>query len=255
MQESHAKIWLDIAKIDQEHSVQVRENTDPQIVAQYAEALSAGEELPPVVVFREKTGAGFRYLIVDGWHRLKAHEATGRTKIEVKIKDGTERDAKLYAIGSNADHGRQRTLIDKERAILILLNDPEWSKLNDAELCRKAKIPTQGFVNQVREKYGIAKSKERLIQRGGKLVLQDVTKLGGRDKMDYAKIFKDAPFDEKLSKNITRVIKFFETFCFESVRQALPKPEAVKLRNQLVAGLAEVENRLLASKIKAKAKK
>jgi len=52
MQESHAKIWLHIAKIDQEHSIQVRENTDPQIVAQYAEVLSAGEHLPPVVVFR-----------------------------------------------------------------------------------------------------------------------------------------------------------------------------------------------------------
>ena len=255
METTHAKIWLHIAKIDQEHSVQVRENTDPQIVAQYAEALSAGEHLPPVVVFREKIPGGHKYYLADGWHRLKAHEATGRDKIEVKIHDGTQRDAKLYAIGSNASHGRQRTLIDKERAILMLLNDPEWSKLNDAEMCRKAKILSPNFVNQVREKYGIAKSKERLITRHGKTQLVDVSRLGGKDKMDYAKIFKDAPFDEKLSKNITRVIKFFETFCFESVRQSLPKPEAVRLRNQLVAGLAEVENRLLASKIKAKAKK
>jgi len=252
METTHAKIWLHIAKIDQEHSVQVRENTDPQIVAQYAEVLTAGEDLPPVVVFREKIPGGHKYYLADGWHRLKAHEATGRDKIEVKIHDGTQRDAKLYAIGSNASHGRQRTLIDKERAILMLLDDPEWSKLSDSELCRKAKIPTQGFVNQVRAKYGIEKSKERLIRRGGKLVLQDVTTLGGKDKMDYAKIFEDAPFDEKLSKNITRVIRFFETFCFESVRQSLPKPEAVRLRNQLVEGLSEIENRLLAKKIKAK---
>ena len=37
------------------------------------------------------------------------------------------RAAVLYACGANEDHGRPRTIKDKRRAVLKLLEDPDWS--------------------------------------------------------------------------------------------------------------------------------
>jgi hypothetical protein len=38
-----------------------------------------------------------------------------------------ERDAILFSVSANGTHGQRRTNEDKRRAVLCLLNDPEWA--------------------------------------------------------------------------------------------------------------------------------
>ena len=49
----------------------------------------------------------------------------GLTEIEAEIRDGTRRDAILYAVGANSDHGMKRSNRDKRNAVMTLLKDPE----------------------------------------------------------------------------------------------------------------------------------
>lgn len=243
----HAKLWLDIAKINQEKSVQMREEgVDLAVVTDYADAIRAGEDLPPVVVFRD----GKEYYLADGWHRLKAHESLGKKQINVKIIAGTHRDAVLHAIGANASHGRSRTLADKEKAILFLLNDPEWRQLADAELLRKAKINDPSFVNRVREKYGLKGSKIRTVVRGGRMTQIDVSNLG-RKAFDYAAEFKATQYNENLSYHLTKAVKHLEKYMLSS-RATMNRTDALALRKKILNGLAEVENRILAAKARAR---
>lgn len=243
----HAKMWLDIAKIDQEKSVQMREEgVDLAVVTEYADAIRAGEELPPVTVFRE----GKEYYLADGWHRLKAHESVGEKRIQVHIIPGTHRDAILHAIGANASHGRPRTLADKEKAILFLLNDPEWRQLTDTEMLRKAKINDQSFVYRVRQKYNLKSAKIKTVMRGGKLTQIDFSNVG-KKAFDYEAEFEASKYDAKLSHHITKAIRQLEKHILSSKR-SIGKQDAFAIRKKIVTGLAEIENRILARKIKAR---
>ena len=60
---------------------------------------------PPVIVFRE----GDDYWLADGFHRVAARRQAGIRHIEAEIREGTKRDAVLYAAGANAHHGLRRT--------------------------------------------------------------------------------------------------------------------------------------------------
>jgi hypothetical protein len=93
-------------------------------VAEYAEALSDGETLPPAVVFFD----GAQHHLADGFHRLHANLQIGATTMECEVRTGTLQDARLYAYGANRSHGLRRTNDDKRKAVLGMLADcPDWS--------------------------------------------------------------------------------------------------------------------------------
>lgn len=52
----------------------------------------------------------------------------------------TRRDAILFSAGANAAHGMRRTNEDKRRAVLTLLNDPEWAGWSDREIARRCHV-------------------------------------------------------------------------------------------------------------------
>ena len=54
-----------------------REKLDEALVKTYAENI---EMLPPITLNQEK-------ILIDGWHRIKAHEMVGETEIEYIIKE------------------------------------------------------------------------------------------------------------------------------------------------------------------------
>jgi hypothetical protein len=56
-------------------------------------------------------------------------------------------------VGCNADHGLRRTDADKRRAILRLLNDPEWSTWSDREVARHCRVH-HTTVSRTREDIG-----------------------------------------------------------------------------------------------------
>ena len=121
-----------LAEIVFDERTQARVTIDSQAVEEYAESLRCGHVLPPVDLF----GAGEEVWIGDGWHRVLAHLKAELPSIEAHVYPGGFRDALLFAVGANGNHGLRRTIADKRRAIEILLTDDEWAKLSDRELAR-----------------------------------------------------------------------------------------------------------------------
>lgn len=99
-------------------------------VERYADALRAGEALPPIVLEAETNR------LLDGLHRLKAHQSTGATVIEVErhvIPEGVP--AKLYAASLSARHGDRMTGDDLKAVARDTIGaDPEASQAGIARM-------------------------------------------------------------------------------------------------------------------------
>lgn len=118
------KKHLPIGDISIDGGTQARVEIHAATVDEYAEALTEGDTLPPVIVFFD----GVKYHLADGFHRYHANRKIGATTIECEIRTGTLRDARLYAYGANRDHGLRRTVADKRRAVAGMLEDcSDWS--------------------------------------------------------------------------------------------------------------------------------
>jgi transposase len=144
---------LELLKIDIGNGTQVRLGIDQKTVGEYTEALMNGDKFPPVKVFHD----GLKYYLADGYHRYFAHKNAVFKEIEVEITNGTQRDALQYALGANAKHGLKRTNEDKRNAVMIALNDIEWSMLSNREIAKLCGV-SHTFVISIKEK--IEKEKE-----------------------------------------------------------------------------------------------
>jgi hypothetical protein len=121
-----------VSDIRLDGGTQARERIDQDVVGEYARHL---DDLPPSVVFFDGT---FRWM-ADGFHRYHAHGKAGRITMPCEVRQGTARDAVLFAAGANTTHGLQRNNADKRHAVLMLLADEVWRKRSDrwiAEQCR-----------------------------------------------------------------------------------------------------------------------
>lgn len=141
---------------------QARAGLDPATVAEYVEAMrdlcyvqNGLDRIPPIVVFHD----GASYWLADGFHRLAAYKELQQqaspappSAIRAEVRQGTRRDAVLYAAGANADHGLRRTTADKERAVLALLEDEEWSQWSGREIARRCRV-SHDFVRNVEERH------------------------------------------------------------------------------------------------------
>ena len=78
---------LKIADIRLDGNTQARVAIHQTTVDEYAEVLTAGGELPPIVVFFD----GAAHWIADGFHRLHAHRSIGAVTVRADVRDGTAR--------------------------------------------------------------------------------------------------------------------------------------------------------------------
>lgn len=131
---SPVRIALEALTVDP--GLQTRAAMNDATVAEYAEALLAGEVLPAVVVFRDGEGIW----LADGFHRVAAAKHAGLADIEAVVHDGGRREAMLHAVGANARHGLRRTNADKRRAVELLLADAEWSRWSDRAIAEKCGV-------------------------------------------------------------------------------------------------------------------
>ena len=134
------------------HAIRIDGGTQPRTeiheatVAEYAEAMRQGVNLPPLVLFFD----GAELWLADGFHRYHACQKLGLVATGAEIHNGTRRDAVLYAVGANATHGLQRTNADKRRAVKMLLDDPEWAEWSDREIARICQV-SASLVDSVRQ--------------------------------------------------------------------------------------------------------
>ena len=99
-------------------STHVRLEIHSGTVEEYADLLKEGQEFPPITVFRT---AGKLYL-ADGFHRVAAHLAAGRTHIRANVHDGGAHDALWFELGANAHHGRRLERGELRRAVGLALD-------------------------------------------------------------------------------------------------------------------------------------
>lgn len=167
---------LEIKKIRMDGGTQPRAYINESIVAEYAEEVRNGAVFPDVIVFFD----GSDYWLADGFHRVRAYKEAGKKEIGADIKQGTRRDAVLFAVGANASHGVRRTNEDKRRAVMTLLSDAEWGKWSDREIARRCAVSDR-FVNSLRPVSANASQiTTRKVERGGTTYVQNTAHIGRR---------------------------------------------------------------------------
>jgi hypothetical protein len=130
-------LGLRLMQIDVSTSFQPRVEWNEGLAEQYADALTDGEVLPPVVVFGERAP----YVMGDGHYRYRAHELAERPTILAAVRPGGLREATLYAVEANTRHGERATVEDRKHAARHLLADPTWRReLSDREIARMAAL-------------------------------------------------------------------------------------------------------------------
>lgn len=117
----------------------------PAAAVEYSEAMQEGASFPPVVVFHD----GETYWLADGFHRVEAARMAGFDSIQAEIRHGSKRDARLHAVGANQAHGLRRSNADKRRAVMAILEDPEWNAWSDREVAARCGV-THPFVAKLR---------------------------------------------------------------------------------------------------------
>lgn len=130
---------INIQAIVIDKGTQSREKISEETVTDYAEAMEAGDQFPPITVFHD----GVDYYLADGFHRLHATQRLGKTSIQADVKTGTLRDAILYSLGANDKHGLRRSNADKRKGVRTLLDDFEWGELTVNEMARICRVSPQ----------------------------------------------------------------------------------------------------------------
>lgn len=128
---------IEISKITMDVGMQSRAAISAEAVEAYRIGMEAGETFPPVVLFFTPER---QFILADGWHRVLAAKSLGLTTIAEDVRPGSIRDAQLYAIGSNAAHGLQRTQADKRKAVMLMLSDSEWVCLSDSAISKACAV-------------------------------------------------------------------------------------------------------------------
>jgi hypothetical protein len=142
-------------------------------VVEYAEAMLDGKPFPKITVFFD----GIHHYLVDGYHRYFAYKKAGITEVSAEILNGTLRDAVLYAVGVNDDHGLRRTNEDKRKAVMTLLDDLEWCEWADTAIAKECKV-TSMTVGRIRKSLNLEQTEKKFINKQGKETTISTENLG-----------------------------------------------------------------------------
>jgi len=136
---------LSIDSIRCDGATQMRAELNSEVYLDYRDKILAGVELPPIDVYFD----GTEYWLADGFHRFYGHREAKRSKVQCTVRNGTLRDAILFAVGANQDHGLKRTNEDKRNSVMTLLNDNEWVTWSNSQIVARAGV-THPFVADLR---------------------------------------------------------------------------------------------------------
>lgn len=166
-----------IEKIHVDDASRPRAKVDEETVAEYAESMRNRVRFPPIVVFAAAGKGG--YFLGDGRHRIEAAKKTGKNVIDAEIRPGGKREAILYAVGANNEHGLRRSNADKRKAVELLLADPEWREWSVNELAQTCHV-SWDLVEAVRKAHlpEAEDSDSRLVERGGTVYTQKTGRIG-----------------------------------------------------------------------------
>jgi hypothetical protein len=140
---------LNIGAIVMDERLQSRVEISEEVVAEYADAIAAGAEFPPVLIFFDS----INYYLTDGYHRLLAHKRAEKVSILCEVRPGSITDAIFHSTGVNTRHGMRRTYADKRKAVMTLLDDFEWERMSNTEIAKHCHV-SPSFVSDLRKSAG-----------------------------------------------------------------------------------------------------
>lgn len=152
-----------------------RFEVDLKKIGEYSENINL---LPPIIINQDN-------ILIDGWHRIKAHKQVGLTEIEVIVEE-TKSDDEIYlrAIELNATHGLQLSYEDKKKIAVTyttnaLERDDDISKIHK-RLVNALSIADETYnkwTKNIRDEYN-DEIKNQIIQEYLKanLTLEEVAK-------------------------------------------------------------------------------
>lgn len=134
---------LALSQIVDDAQLQPRQQMDLDILREFSNAWLdqqatdyEGKRFPPIDVFFD----GEVYWLADGFYRVRSARKANLESIKATVHDGGKREAILFSVGANAFHGVRRTNEDKRKAILTLLDDPEWCLWSNKEIARACNV-------------------------------------------------------------------------------------------------------------------
>lgn len=126
--------YIDLSDIIIDRKLQARAHTNPDAIADLADAYKGANPPPPVRCVRTPDGDAILY---DGFHRCQAANVAGLTRIQCEVTDGSKQDAIWLACAANREHdtaGQRRSNEDKRRAVALALESfPDRSDRSIAE--------------------------------------------------------------------------------------------------------------------------
>ncbi len=153
---------MKLSDITLDTALQPRVKINQEVVNEYAERMEEGAVFPALLVYDD----GEKKYLVDGWHRYFAYKKIGKTDIEVIVRKGTHRDAKLCSFGVNGLNGQGASKEDKHKAVVEMLNDVEWEEWSDREIAKRCYV-SHTFVSKIRSEMGKSRDKIK-FERDGK---------------------------------------------------------------------------------------
>ena len=181
---------MNLAALVLEEALQSRVEINEETVGEYAQDIENGDIFPPVTVFFNSTN----YYLADGYHRYFGHKRAGKVSIQCNIINGTRRDAILYSTAANAKHGIRRSYADRRKAVMILLDDFEWSQKSNTEIAKHVGVSVS-FVSNLRNTNGKMPEKVQYTTPSGEVKTRE--KNTGRPAKVKEEPLKEEPVAEE----------------------------------------------------------
>lgn len=146
------------------------------VVDEYAAAMQAGDEFPPVDLFNLDQA----YALAGGAHRCEAAKKAGRNSILAVIHEGSVLDAKMFALNDNRRHGCRDSADDNEARVVAVLSEPAWAAWSTNAIADRLGL-SWNFVDRIRQAVQPDKPTKVTCSDGrGGVKTMDTTALGGR---------------------------------------------------------------------------
>ncbi len=165
---------IKLAAIRTDGGTQPRARTCEVTVERYANAMTDGARLPPVVVFFDGTA----YWLADGFHRCAASRAADFVDIDADVRQGTQDDAIRFSWSANEtdDHTRAalpRTNADRRRVVESALRfyANKGERRSDGQIAEECRVGRK-LVLDVRSQLVLRDKLEiptRVIAKDGKI--------------------------------------------------------------------------------------
>lgn len=170
--------YLRIDEIRIDGDTQPRAELDQAVIIEYAEAMKAGVEFPPLDVFFD----GVSYWLVDGFHRRWAAGKSDVERLACTVHEGSLEDARWFSFARNTDHGLRRNNADKRKAVEQALRHPSGAEMSDGSLAEHCGVSSMTVAKYRREIESTIKDLELQKRKGKDGRARDTSNIGKKRK-------------------------------------------------------------------------